>query len=339
MKNSFFYEDGQNNIYNENGQLTYDPMEDVMSTIDDPTIVLETLRTTFIDRMIELPVGQRYAAVVGRELEEHKAYVLDLVDDDPQVTVCDVVERLTKSFEDFSLTKSAIHKHMNETCNLSVKKPHESEKRNSPENLQERYEWFMKWKDSDADFTKNCIFIDESGFHINMRKNYAWSRKSERIVVKLPQTRAASHTIIGAISTKGIIHIALRKPPPKGTTSAHYTKFINEPLDILDDMEGMKGSYLVMGNYSIHGSKLMQNKILRRGYKLVYLPIYSPELNAIKQFWSLVKGKMTRNKLLQSETMSSRIKDACEQVLLSDLYGFANHSKCQISKYYDRIPF
>jgi hypothetical protein len=86
-------------------------MEDVMSTIDDPNIVLETLvnysscmknkplekqlteskksatskpvkvaskrtnadysisqRTTFIDCMIELPVGQRYAAVVGREL-------------------------------------------------------------------------------------------------------------------------------------------------------------------------------------------------------------------------------------------------------------------------------
>ncbi|KAL0079474.1 hypothetical protein F4703DRAFT_1706845, partial [Phycomyces blakesleeanus] len=42
-KNSFFYEDEQNNIYNENGQLTYDFMEDVMSTIDDSTIVLETL--------------------------------------------------------------------------------------------------------------------------------------------------------------------------------------------------------------------------------------------------------------------------------------------------------
>ncbi|ORE10765.1 hypothetical protein BCV72DRAFT_220890 [Rhizopus microsporus var. microsporus] len=101
--------------------------------------------------MIELPVGQRYAAVVGRELgveeraaqrwwrsyeetgevlikksvrnpgrpnnftKEHKAHVLDLADDDPQVTVCDVAESLTKSFEGFSLTKSAIHKHMNET--------------------------------------------------------------------------------------------------------------------------------------------------------------------------------------------------------------------------------
>ncbi|KAG1140142.1 hypothetical protein G6F37_008877 [Rhizopus arrhizus] len=197
----------------------------------------------------------------------------------------------------------------------------------------------MKWKDSDTDFTKNCIFINESGFHINTRKNYAWSRKSERAVVKLPQTRAASHTIIGAISTKGVIHIALRKPPPplakdtkkrardnKGkkraviaveeeadtTTSAHYTKFINELLDILDDMRDMKGSYLVTDNCSIHGSKLMRNKILRRDYKFVYLPTYSPELNAIEQFWSLVKGKMKRDKLLQSETMSSRIKDACE---------------------------
>lgn len=45
-------------------------------------------------------------------------------------------------------------------------------------------------------------------------QNCAWSRKSERVVIKLPQTRAAFHTIIGAISAKGDIHIALRKPSP-----------------------------------------------------------------------------------------------------------------------------
>lgn len=58
---------------------------------------------------------------------------------------------------------------MNEACNLLIIKPHfESEKRNISEKLQEKYEWFMKWKDSDAYFTKNCIFINESRFHINM---------------------------------------------------------------------------------------------------------------------------------------------------------------------------
>ncbi|KAI9338900.1 hypothetical protein BD770DRAFT_331271 [Pilaira anomala] len=33
--------------------------------------------------------------------EEHEAHVLDLVHEDGQVTVCDVVESLTKSFENF----------------------------------------------------------------------------------------------------------------------------------------------------------------------------------------------------------------------------------------------
>lgn len=36
--------------------------------------------------------------------------------------------------------------------------------------------------------------------------------ESERAIVKLSHTRAASHTIIDPISTKGVIHIALRKP-------------------------------------------------------------------------------------------------------------------------------
>ncbi|CEG67064.1 hypothetical protein RMATCC62417_03539 [Rhizopus microsporus] len=68
---------GRNNIYNENSQLTYDPMEDVMSTTSKPVKVASkrtnadhsiNQRTTFIDRMIELPVVQRHATVVGREL-------------------------------------------------------------------------------------------------------------------------------------------------------------------------------------------------------------------------------------------------------------------------------
>jgi hypothetical protein len=140
-------------------------MEDVMSTVDDPNIVLKTLtnhssymenkpleratepkksttakpvkvaqkrtnadysisqRVAFINRMIESPEGQRFAAVVRKELgikarttqrwwrsyeetgeipikkstrnpgrpsnftEEHKAHVLNFIDNDPQATV------------------------------------------------------------------------------------------------------------------------------------------------------------------------------------------------------------------------------------------------------------
>ncbi len=48
----------------------------------------------------------------------------------------------------------------------------------------------MEWKDSDLDFTKNCIFIDEAGFHINMRNNWARSKSGSSAIAKQPKNRA-----------------------------------------------------------------------------------------------------------------------------------------------------
>lgn len=46
---------------------------------------------------------------------------------------------------------------------MIIKKPvFESTDKNSPKNLQDRYDWYMMWKDTDIDFTKDCIFIDEA---------------------------------------------------------------------------------------------------------------------------------------------------------------------------------
>lgn len=54
---------------------------------------------------------------------------------------------------------------------VTIEKPtFEPKARNSADNLETRYEWFMKWKDSDANFTKNCIFIDEAGFSYKFEK-------------------------------------------------------------------------------------------------------------------------------------------------------------------------
>ncbi|KAI7898844.1 uncharacterized protein BX663DRAFT_232448 [Cokeromyces recurvatus] len=42
-KNTFYYEDGLEKIFNENGERVVDPMEDVLTDIIDPNIVLATL--------------------------------------------------------------------------------------------------------------------------------------------------------------------------------------------------------------------------------------------------------------------------------------------------------
>lgn len=42
-KNTFYCEDGLENIFNENGEKVVDPMEDVLTYIIDPNIVLATI--------------------------------------------------------------------------------------------------------------------------------------------------------------------------------------------------------------------------------------------------------------------------------------------------------
>lgn len=73
----------------------------------------------------------------------------------------------------------------------------------------------MNWKDSDVNFTKNCIFIDEARFHINLRNNWARADTGIPAIVKTTKTKTPSQTIIGAIHVSSVIHEAIKKPPPK----------------------------------------------------------------------------------------------------------------------------
>jgi hypothetical protein len=71
----------------------------------------------------------------------------------------------------------------------------------------------------------------------------------------------------------------------------------------------------------------------------MYLPVHSPELNPIEQSWSVVKSKLKLTKLLDKETLSTRIADASNNVSLNDLYGFVGHSERQIDNFYNEVKF
>ena len=48
--------------------------------------------------------------------------------------------------------------------------------------IQQRHDWAQKWQQTDLDFTANCVFLDESAFHVNLKQAMAWSRKEEASV-------------------------------------------------------------------------------------------------------------------------------------------------------------
>jgi transposase len=103
---------------------------------------------------------------------EHEQSIQQIVEKDAQLYADDIIDSLTSQFENFEISKSQMNHQLKNNMLITTKKPTFDPKiRNSDNNLQTRYEWFMKWKDSDLDYTKNCVFIGEDGFNINMRNN------------------------------------------------------------------------------------------------------------------------------------------------------------------------
>ncbi|KAI8641033.1 hypothetical protein BD408DRAFT_368861, partial [Parasitella parasitica] len=140
----------------------------------------------------------------GMLQQEHKEHIINLYDQSPQARVVDIVESLTKSFENFSLKETSVRNFMKTECNLSFKRAtlHSSE-RNFEDKLRQRLEWVERWTSTDMDYLSNCVFVDESGFDINMRPPSAWSTVGTPAIVETKSTKATSHTILGAISAMG----------------------------------------------------------------------------------------------------------------------------------------
>ncbi len=272
-----------------------------------------------------------------------------------------IVASLTESFENFSLKETSARNFMKTECNLSFKRATlRSSERNSEDKLRQRFEWVERWTSTDMDYLSNCVFVDESGFDINMRPPSAWSTVGTPAIVETKSTKATSHTILGAISAIGVVDTELRvaeKPKQrridgvgrkrkhtpnvkksKGTTTGHYLNFIRKTLNEMDKTPLMNGFYIVMDNVPIHTHNDIDELITSRGYRSIYLPPHSPELNPIEQFWSVVKNKVKRGTFSDDEDLKTRIADACNNVPIQHVKAFIQHSCNQFEKCRNKEP-
>ncbi|KAL1934550.1 hypothetical protein VTP01DRAFT_6732 [Rhizomucor pusillus] len=151
------------------------------------------------------------------------------------------------------------------------------------------------------------------------------------------QNTSADNHHFGTISASGLINCSLRllRPPAKkrkrggcgglistGTVTGHYLSFLKATVDEMDRYPHMKGHYLVMDNAPIHTSNDIAKYITSRGYRHPYLPSYSPELNPIEQFWSVVKSNVKRSWFLEKEALTTRTTRAADSLKPSDYNDF-----------------
>lgn len=149
-------------------------------------------------------------------------------------------------------------------------------------------------------YTKDCIFIDESVFDINIKPSTARSTRGTPANVTTPSAKAISHSILGcnlsawssqhgdlcAFEAKKRKATATTTKTQGGTNADHFTNFIiKKPWMRWTGILNFKRFYLIIENSPIHGRNDELGQLIEnRGCKCVDVPPYSPELNSIDQF-------------------------------------------------------
>ncbi|KAL1926409.1 hypothetical protein VTP01DRAFT_5738 [Rhizomucor pusillus] len=148
-----------------------------------------------------------------------------------------------------------------------------------------------------------------------MKRSMAWSKKGSLAVVTDPLSAVYDSRSCRLRREKRGDHADSMR---SGNVTGHYLSFLKATMDEMDKYPCIEDNYLVMDNAPIHKSEDIGEYIESRGYRYAYLPSYSPDLNPIEQFWSVVKSKVKRDRFLETETLMTRISEASESLSLRD---------------------
>lgn len=162
------------------------------------------------------------------------------------------------------------------------------------------------------------VFIDETGSHIAMTRDYGRAPSGIRVYDKVPRNRGCVTTMIGALTVEGVEALMTIEG---GTSADVFSLFVREHLlPIL-----RRGDLVVMDNLGAHHATGIREMIERAGANVLYMPPYSPDLNPIELCWSKLKqilkslGARTVPKLRQA------IAQAIARITPEDAWAWFSH--------------
>lgn len=130
-----------------------------------------------------------------------------------------------------------------------------------------------------GDSIKKLLFLDETGFKIEMRTHYGRSPIGTIVRLRVPCIKSKNHTAMCALGYESVPHYKLLEG--SGNTG-NMVLFLNELFNKLPE----HGYTLIMDNVKFHHSAEVLALITARGHFYKFLPPYSPFLDGIEYFFN-----------------------------------------------------
>lgn len=135
---------------------------------------------------------------------------------------------------------------------------------------------------------ENLIFLDETGFNMHTTRKYGYSQVGNKAYVNVPAKRGINQSLLCAISKEGVIGYELKE----GSYNAEsFIGFINRV--IVPYFHEHPISVLIMDNARIHKTQAVLRALASGNIRYKFNVPYSPELNPIEEFFSLVKSQFS----------------------------------------------
>jgi transposase len=131
------------------------------------------------------------------------------------------------------------------------------------------------------------VALDESGFDQRGRPRYGYAMRGQPAVLKI---RACSDrrriNLLMGIDPTGKVVSLFKESAVNGDTFADFIASLPYP----------PGTVLLLDNASIHKTKTVAAAAVRNGFRMMYLPPYCPEFNAIELVFGVIKCAFYRSR-------------------------------------------
>ena len=175
---------------------------------------------------------------------------------------------------------------------------------------------------------EKLVFIDESGFALDLYRRYGWGIGGGRLYEEVPVNTGVNRSVVGAYSLPS-------SENPTGLwalwqklgswTREYFEIFLSEGLLPLLP----RGSVLVLDNASIHKGDEVKRLVQEAGSSLLYLPPYSPDYSPIEPVWGWLKNYVRIIKPVDDEQRQSTIFQA--KLALPPQHAAAWFAHCGLS--------
>ncbi|MFS8903345.1 IS630 family transposase [Synechococcus sp. H60.4] len=234
-------------------------------------------------------------------LEQHRQEVMAIIAEHPDFYLWQYQELLRERLA-INVSTVTIHNFLKKQGMTPKKKTYRSARVQEEEVQRERLAYSQEVRDIPVE---DLIALDQTGVWEGMERGVARSLRGQRAYHYRQRYKGEKHTVIGAISLRGVVGCRVIKG---GMKKGDFLEFLRSEL--CPKLDARK--VVIMDNLNIHRSREVEELIRGTGARILYLPVYAPELNPIEMMWSVLKhfirqfsrvGKYSMEQIVQTSLL------------------------------------